>query len=181
MNQPNRNGARAGDSERFWTVGRALSLLAVAVLAGAWVWAFSPFAPRGHPDRMEDRTFPEQAEVVCSAARDDLAEIPRAFEAEDPAGRADFIDTATDRLAEMIDDLADIAPEPVDEDSRTVQLWLEDWRTYLGDRDRYSVVLRSGDDPAFTVTERDGVGVTEFVDGFADANDMESCMIPLDV
>jgi hypothetical protein len=169
--------------ERFWTVGRALATLVLVVMAGAWVWGFSPLAPRGHPDRMEDRTFPEAAQTVCGAVRDQLDLLPRAFEAQDPAERGTFIDEASEFLRTMVDDLEDIAPAVVtgDSDTENVQKWLADWRTYIGDRDTYADVLRTGDDPAFTVTAIDGAQVTERIDGFADANDMENCQVPLDV
>lgn len=169
--------------ERFWTVGRVLATVALVVMAGAWVWGFSPLAPRGHPDRMEDRTFPEAAQTVCGAVREELDMLPRAFEAEDPPERAAFIDEASGFLRTMLDDLDDLAPTVVDGDSDTenVQKWLADWRTYIGDRSTYADVLRTGEDPAFTVTAIDGAQVTERIDGFADANDMENCQVPEDV
>lgn len=174
MNQPD---------ERFWTIGRALATLALVVMAGAWVWGFSPLAPRGHPDRMEDRTFSEAAQTVCGAVRDELDLLPRAFEAENPPERGAFIDEASGLLRTMVADLDDIAPPVVagHTDTENVQKWLADWRTYIGDRDTYAAVLRTGDDPPFTVTAVDGAQVTERIDGFADANDMENCQVPGDV
>lgn len=166
--------------DRFWTIGRSLSIAAVVALTVAWIWVFL-FAPRGHPDRLEDRAFPEAAEAICAQAREDVLALPRAFEADDFAARADVLDEATARLATMIDDLDDIAPPVVDEDTTNISTWLDDWRTYLRDRETYAALLRVDEDPAFTVTDKGGVQVTEYIDGFADANDMESCQIPLDV
>jgi hypothetical protein len=106
--------------------------------------------------------------------------VPGAREADTPQERAEQITTSTVILQQMVDDLGVDAPTS-GRDGEMVEEWLGDWETYLGDRLRHAERLAAGDDVQFQLTAKEGDQVTEAVDGFATANDMESCSTPLDV
>ena len=60
--------------------------------------------------------------------------------------------------------------------------WLADWRTYLGDREAYADALRADPDARLLVSEKAGEGrqITGWIDEFANANRMPSCVTPTD-
>ena len=67
-------------------------------------------------------------------------------------------------------------------DGRITGLWLDDWETYIGDRERYADALAEGDEAELLVTARaTGGQITETIDHFAEINNMEDCAVPLDV
>jgi hypothetical protein len=82
-------------------------------------------------------------------------------------------------FARMVDDLADLAP-PGD-DGRIVGLWIDDWRTYLGDRREFAERLRVDPDARLLVTPAPGGRhITERIDDFAADNRIPACSTPLD-
>ncbi len=164
-----------------WSIGRVVSSLIVIAMIGFWMWAFSPWAPRGHPDELDDATFPALAEGLCVTALDEIAEIPPAFEASDLDDRASQIETSTRILETLVDDLALAAPEAGTDDGDLVQRWLADWRIYISDRFAYAADFRAGVDGAFSVTAVNGDQVTAALDLFATINRMPSCIAPTDV
>lgn len=165
-----------------WTPGRVLASLLVLAMVLWWVWAFSPLAPRGHPDALEDRAFAIRAEVVCAEALDDVADqVDPAFEAADQSERADQIREATDIFTLMVAELAGFAPDPTTRDGSLVDQWLIDWGIYLEDRYAYADDFSAGIDAAFSVTVVGGGQVTDRIDSFANANGMTSCISPTDV
>jgi hypothetical protein len=83
-------------------------------------------------------------------------------------------------LVAMVDELAELAPTE-GRDARLIEAWLEDWDTYLGDRERYADELLAGEPAELLVTARGTDQITETVDRFAAINDMVSCEVPLDV
>ncbi len=118
---------------------------------------------------------------MCAAAADELDELPPAREAETPQDRAPVVDEANTILLEMVEDLRTIAPSE-GSDARVTRLWLEDWDTYLGDRDAYVQALAAGEEAELLVTAREEGGqITETIDHFAEINNMEDCAVPLDV
>ncbi|MFV2039290.1 MAG: hypothetical protein ACC660_03515, partial [Acidimicrobiales bacterium] len=136
-----------------WSVGRVLSLLGLFAMIGFWVWAFSPLAPRGHPDELDDPAFAAFAEVRCSAAVERIAEdVPLASAAVNAAARGEQIQASTDILTLMLADLVAAAPEAGSSDGQLVALWLGDWDTYLQDRYAYAADFLAGIDQAFVVT-----------------------------
>jgi hypothetical protein len=168
------------------------TILAVSVLVatfGFWVWAFSPWAPRENPDRLEDREFAESAEQRCSLTLVRIAEIPSARAAETPAERADQVELATLEVEAMVTDLRGLAEGVVDQTEQDILAqWFADWDQYVADRWAHVERLRSasGDTPgrdlAFVVSAVVGTGIyTERLDGFARVNDMDSCLVPGDV
>jgi hypothetical protein len=85
--------------------------------------------------------------------------------------------------AAMLDDLDDLETlVPTRDERRRADEWLGDWRTYLGDRERYAEALRTDPDARLLVSEKPGEGqqITGWIDEFANANRMPSCASPTD-
>ena len=170
----------SNDSRRF-TLGRGISLLLLLIIAIFWIWALSPLAPSGHPDKLDDSDFAIQAKALCTDAEKQLQEIPFALSAASPEERADQIDRGTAIYRDLLANLSDIAPDISTRDGELVRLWLTDYSIYLDDRDRYAEKFRDGIDEAFTVTKKGSRWVTDPVDEFAKANKIRECLVPLDV
>lgn len=170
-----------GDTHRPSRIGFVAGALVLVASAVFWVWAFSPWAPRGNPDRLEDRTFPERAEQICSEASERIEALPPASDARTPQERAVVVQEANELLSSMIEELRGSATGTA-EDVELISLWLDDYEVLLSDRERHAARLAAGEDPRFTVTATDeGSPIDERIDGFARVNDMESCLVPLDV
>ncbi len=182
-----REGLRTGpeDEGRWgWSPGRIATVCGLVLIIAFWVWAFSPLAPRGHPDKLDDDTFSVYAEGRCSTAVNQVAnDVPLASAAATVGERAEQINEATDIFAVMVEDLTERAPEVGSRDGDLVQLWLTDWGIYLDDRYAYAEDFRAGLDAPFTVTVA-GAGrgqITDPIDSFAIANLMDACASPQDV
>lgn len=170
------------DGRWGWSLGRVVAAALVVAMFLFWIWAFSPLAPRGHPDELDEPTFSIFAESRCAAALQDIADnVAPAFDAQNLDDRAQQITASTDILAEMVADLARQAPDTATRDGSLVQLWLTDWDIYLGDRYAYADVFRAGRDEPFSVTAINRDQVTAPIDSFANANGMISCASPTDV
>ena len=61
--------------------------------------------------------------------------------------------------------------------------WLDDWSTYIGDREDYVQNLRVDDDARFLETTKgsDTRGITRAINSFAQVNRMTSCETPADL
>ena len=176
-------GGRGGN-RRWLPKSRAGSTVAVAalvVMAGFWIWAFSPLAPSGHPDVLHNVVFTHDAEDICARRVAAAGLLPGAAEATGPRDRAGQIRTSTLLFQEMIAELRAEADHVVGSDADLLDAWLVDWETYLDDRRAYAEILAGGSDPPFTVTARDGDAVTSYIDIFAEVNAMPSCATPGDV
>ena len=178
-------GADGPGGGRRWLpksrTGSTVAVAALVVMAGFWIWAFSPLAPSGHPDVLHDVVFTHDAEDICARWVAEADGLPTAAEATGPEDRATQLTAATRLSAAMVDELRDRAEEVVGSDRELVDAWLLDWRTYLDNRRDYAVTLAGGSDPPFTVTARDGEAVTGYIDIFAEVNSMPSCATPGDV
>ena len=161
--------------------GASIAVVALAVMAGFWVWAFSPLAPSGHPDTLYNVVFTHNAEDICAATVAAAGRLPGAAEATGPEDRAGQIRTSTPLFEDMVTELRAEADDVVGSDADLVDAWLADWDTYLGDRRTYAATLAGGSDPPFTVSSRDGEGVDSYIDIFAEVNAMPSCATPGDV
>ena len=150
-------------------------------MAGFWIWAFSPLAPSGHPDELDDVVFGDDAQDICERAVNRVDDLPGAVEATGPEDRAGQIRASTLVFEEMVTELRGEADAVVGSDVDLVDAWLTDWETYLGDRRAYADTLAGGSDPPFTVSARDGEGVTSYIDIFAEVNAMPDCATPGDV
>lgn len=160
--------------------------VAVAGMVGMWVYVLylAFFVGRQPPvDRLDDPAFARAAEARCADAVAEVDELLPASESPSAAARAEVLDEANATFAVMLDDLdelASLAPEGSQRD--TVDEWLADWRTYLGDRQAFADALRQDPDSRLLVSEKPGTGrhITLWIDEFANANRMESCVSPGD-
>lgn len=164
--------------------GRILAVLVALSIAGLWAYALWGPTEKTFPGTLADPTFAEQAQEICTATAAQLAELEPAYASRDASARADVIARANDDLAAMIVRLEAIAPSAESgNDGRMIQEWLADWRTYLGDRQRYVAALASDPEARFYVSEKDRRQVTEPIDFFAGrANEqMTNCVTPGDL
>ena len=143
------------------------------------------FGPGRQPpiDRLDDPAFAEAAEERCAAA---LEQVDRrrspAPRTPRPSGRPCWTE-ADGTYAAMLDDLDGLqALAPAGDQRRRATEWLSDWRTYLGDREAYADALRTDPGARLLVSEKPGEGqqITGWIDEFAKANRMESCVTPTD-
>ena len=175
---------RPGGNQRWLPKSRTsagVAVAALAVMAGFWIWAFSPLAPSGHPDVLYDVVFTHDAEEICARTVAAANRLPGAAEATGPEDRARQIQASTPLYGEMVAELRARADDVVGADTDLLDAWFADWGTYLDDRRAYAEILAGGSDPPFTVTARDGDAVTSYIDIFADVNSMPSCATPEDV
>jgi hypothetical protein len=181
---PGSPGPELEDAEPL-SVGRRLSrVLAVVVAVGiAGLWAYALWGPvqRTPQGRLDTATFPGVAEPICAEALAAIDALPPAYESRDAAVRADVVDDANDALAVMLDRLEAVAPPTTDDDGRMIDEWLGDWRTFLGDRERYVEALAADPAARLLVSEKDRRQVTEPIDYFATVNDMPACATPGDL
>jgi len=149
------------------------------------LWGYALWGPteRTFPGALADPAFATQAEAICTVTASQLAALEPAYETRDSGARAEVLEEANGDLAAMLAQLTEIAPSADSgNDGRMIQAWLADWRTFLGDRERYVVALQADAGARFYVSEKDGRQITEPIDFFAErANDMPNCVTPGDV
>jgi hypothetical protein len=152
-----------------------------------WVYViYLAVGPGRQPpiDRLDDPAFAEAAEPRCADALEVIGELPVANATPDAADRADVIEQANVAFGSMLDDLDDLVDlAPAGDQRERATAWLADWRTYLGDRQQYADALRVDADARLLVSEKAGEGrqITGWIDEFARANRMPSCVTPGDV
>jgi hypothetical protein len=166
------------EATRWSTAGRVAAVVIVVGIVAMWVYIFSRTG-REHPlDQLGDPAYAEEAQARCEAAIQPLEDAPPAGT---PPARADQLEEANRRLRALVDELERLAPER-GQDAGLVGEWLDDWDTYLGDREEYVDALRrDGEDAEFLVTPRGGRQITLTMEHFADINDMPDCAPPGDV
>jgi hypothetical protein len=161
-------------------------LLVVAGLVAMWGYVlYLAFGPGRQPpiDRLDDPAFAVAAEDRCAEALDAVGALPVASESTTAAERADVLDRADAMFVEMLDDLDGMTHlAPAGDQRRRATEWLADWRTYLGDRQAFADALRADPDARLLVSEKPGEGrqITGWIDEFAKANRMPSCVTPTD-
>jgi hypothetical protein len=99
------------------------------------------------------------------------------------AERADVVARADAAFGDMLDDLEGMLHlAPAGDQRLRASEWLADWRTYLGDREDYVEALRADPGARLLVSEKPGEGrhITGWIDEFAKANRMPSCVTPAD-
>jgi hypothetical protein len=161
-------------------------LVVVVALVSMWGYVlYLAFGPGRQPpiDRLDDPAFAAAAEERCADTLDAVDELPVASESPTAADRADVLARADAEFAAMLDDLdgmVDLAP--AGDQRRRATEWLADWRTYLGDREAFADALRSDPEARLLVSEKEGEGrqITGWIDEFAQANRMPSCVTPTD-
>jgi hypothetical protein len=177
------HGAPAGRSSR---VGRLVVIVVVCALVSMWGYVlYLAFGPGRQPpiDRLDDPAFAEAAEERCASALEDVDRLPVASASHTATERADVLARANGAYAAMLDDLADLAAlAPAGDQRRRATEWLADWRTYLGDREKYADALRTDPDARLLVSAKPGQNqqITGWIDEFANANRMPSCVSPTD-
>ena len=183
--QERREGAEGAHSHtdrkqgsRSW---KYAATVVVLIFVSYWLYVFLPISKPENPDLLSDAAFGRKAEALCSSAKQRIAELPGAAQADDPEDRSVQVTDSTDVWEELTDELEAIAVETGASDYDLISAWLEDWREYLEDRRRYSETLAGGEDPPFLISTRRGRGVTEYISAFAEANGMPSCAAPDDV
>jgi hypothetical protein len=186
------NGTDDGDSQpgtppsRTGRRGRVVIGCVVVVLLAMWAYVlFLAFGPGRQPpiDRLDDPAFAQSGEDRCAEALSAIGELPVASATPDPADRADVLDEANAIYAAMIDDLDEMTRLVPDAEQRGhAREWVADWRTHLGDRQAYATALRTDPGARLLVSEKAGEGrqITGWIDEFALANRMPSCVSPTD-
>ena len=165
-------------------VTRVLGLTGFAAFAAFWIWALF-FASKEGVNRIEDRAWVEQAQSICEQAANErtaLANYTRLDEggAELILQRADIVDVATDSLARMLDSLETL-PLTGEKGRAIIPMWIDEYRTYLGDRRNYTEQLRAtGENLPFYETANK-IPISERLATFAADNEMPACKPPLDL
>lgn len=158
-------------------------ILVALVVMWAWIWFF---APRENVDRFSERAFPEAAEPICAVAHQAILALPSGRETPTVAERAAVVREGTEIVAAMVADLEAIAGLVTDpDDAEILRLWFDDWHDlYLADRWAHVERLEAatpdtpGEDLAFLVQD---LRYGRRIDGLANVNDMDSCVIPGDI
>ena len=165
-------------------LSRTLALIGFGVFATFWIWALF-FASKEGVNRIEDRAWVESAQSICETAADErtaLANYTRLDEggAELIRQRADIVDEASDTLDRMLNSLETI-PLTGEKGRAIIPLWIDEYRTYLGDRRNYTAQLReSGENLPFYETANQ-IPISERLATFAADNEMPACKPPLDL
>jgi hypothetical protein len=164
-------------------VALVATLIAVAVLLGGWVYVLFLYDPGLMIDELADRSFPDAAEQVCAAAMQQFDELPTADLATSASERADVVARSNVILSQMIADLRPLQPTGPPEVADGVGEWLDDWTTYIGNRESYVENLRLDDEARFLESTKgsDTKGITRAINSFAQVNRMDSCTTPADL
>ena len=144
------------------------------LLLVAWALAFTNGVQSVQPT-IDDEDFVAEAEDLCKAVRDRLADAAQARRDEDlgPAGQADAVEDTVDTLAAMVRDLRRIQPPGAD--GKQVAAWLADWERVLDTGRRTADALRREDSDAREQAARDGQAPARAVNAFAGANGLPAC------
>ena len=182
-------------------MGRVLAAAVVVASFGFWVWAFTPWARRENPARIDDRGFVAAIDARCADFQALIAALPPVRPETELRQRAEQVRTGTEAVESLIADLraaaaglSAVTDSNGPPDSELVGKWLEDWGVYVADRRAYESSLEAaasgapdgaasqGADIRFLLSDAAPVGIyTERMDGFARLNNMDNCQIPGDV
>ncbi len=175
---------RVPDDETYWTFGRIAAAAVAASLVVFWlaIWGYALLSDEidQNPDELTDQTYVARADAACQAAKQEIDSLGSPLEVTSPAERADLLDQSNPVVARLVRRLNVIEVDnPTDRD--LVDDWIDDWESYLADRERHVERLRTEGDVRFLVTTVGSSHVTVRIDGFARVNDMNNCEIPLDL
>jgi hypothetical protein len=161
-------------------------IISVCVLIAAmWVYAFG-FASRESFNRIGDENWKVRTEAACQKAEDQRFALQdlTAMNPNNPSDlkkKAEIVDAATDALEQAINSIALDIPSDA-KGQELVPQWLNDYRTYIGDRRNFAEQLRTVQRrPLFAETELEGVPISEKIGKFARENDIRTCQPPLDL
>jgi len=170
---------------RRWTPSRIAVVLTVLALVSMWVYVLYLAFGRGRQepiDRIDDPAFAAAGEARCALAVRAVGKLPLADESPNATARAGVIDKANADFTAMVNDLDRLATRiPNAEERSQTQAWLADWRKFIGDRQDFADTLRHDPDARMLVSAKGGMQITEWIDEFANANRMDSCVSPTDV
>jgi len=176
---------RPGDDAPERSVGRTILVAAglafVAATFGVWLYALFIYDPGLMIDELADTTFPEAAEVICHRARVDIEALPTAEQTPTADERADVVDEANDALRRMHEQLGTAVPTEESRINDGIRQWVEDWGTFIADREDYAADLRNDPDRRFTESLKSNRQISRAIDAFAQVNRMPSCTVPGDV
>ena len=176
--QPDSEAPAVWSSLGSWA-GRVAAASFVIAMIGLWSYAL--FAPRSdHPDLLDDPEFSIAAEAICMDVRAQIDGLPKAHDTPDPLERSVVITQANMLLQSQVAQLRMVAPNS-DRDGTLVSSWLDDWSTYIADRDIYAATLAIDPSARMLESSRGGDHISEALEGFAEANQMYSCGPPGDV
>ena len=172
----------AGGTRPPRRTGFYLTLAAVLAIVGAWVYVLFIYEPH-IKDELEDRAFPTQAEQVCAAAVEQLERLEPANLAASAEDRASTVEQSNVILREMVADLRPLVPTEPQNVTDGVNEWLDDWETYIDNREQYAAGLREDPDTRFLESTKGTAtkGITRAINGFTEVNEMESCSTPADL
>jgi hypothetical protein len=173
---------RTRPASRWRVVRTALVVLVAALLVAMWAGIFLGFFDKRAPGTLDDPGFAGQAEPICAATKARLDALPKAFETTDHTARADVVAQSNADLHAMLDQLRAIAPA-AGRDGRMTQEWLDDWSTYVANREDYVERLRADATARFYESTKSSPNeqISKPVDRFAYVNDMDSCDTPKDM
>ncbi len=171
------------------STGHRIALVLGATFAvatfGVWIYALFFYDPGLMIDELKDQRFPKAAEEICHQARVKIEALPTASETKDHVERADVVDEANAALRQMTTELAAIVPTDGDAKEQRVNSgvaqWVDDWNTFIGDREDYATALREDPMTRFTESLKSNRQISRAIDAFAQVNRMDSCAVPGDV
>ncbi|MEY4339842.1 MAG: hypothetical protein RLZ14_1692 [Actinomycetota bacterium] len=173
---------------RRWLSITTKSVLAVLCLmmAAMWVYYFF-FASDQGVYQLSDASWRTTAKPICEAAQAEraaLADTEGGYienpTVEQMVQRADIVDSATNIIERMLDDIMAI-PVATDRDRALLKVFDENYRIIIGDRRRYAAQLRAGNLVAYSETVVAGGPVSNVVLDFTagvKGNDVPSCSPP---
>lgn len=157
-----------------------------ALIAAMWGYYFF-FASDKGVYQMQDKSWRVAASKICAAAtkaREALTDTSEGYITnpthEQMLQRADIVDTATDILEQMLNDLVAI-PVDNDDDVARLQTFEENYRIILSDRRRYTERLRKFELAPYDETLVAGGPVSNVVLDFTagvKGNDVPECSPP---
>lgn len=168
-------------AHRSWTAGRIAAVMAVLAMVLFWLWIWSGAPAKDNPDKLKDKAYVTSLETRCKAMVKAIDALPPAQTTPDPVERADVLDQANAILVDFVADLRADAPT-TGPAAKSVDGWLDDWETYVRDRQEYADALRT-DPKARLLLDQSPLGdsVDKTVQIFAEVNEIPDCSTPGDV
>ena len=162
---------------------RAILVLICGLIAAMWVYAFV-FAPKAGVYFVTDKTWRTSADQICATAQQKrlaLVDTTGGYIANPTHAqmiqRADIVDTATDLLDGMVNDV-EALPLAGAKDQERVAIFMKYYRQIIEDRRAYTARLRAFDLEPYRETLVKGGPVTNVVIDFTTGNDITHCMPP---
>jgi hypothetical protein len=169
---------------RLWV--KVLLVVLCGLMAAMWIYYFL-FASDQGVYQLQDETWRLKAKPVCEAAQAERAKLEDTTggfitdpTTEQMAQRAALVDTSTDIIEQMLDDIVAI-PVATERDQLRMDVFEENYRIIISDRRRYAASLHDGILVPYTETVVGGGPVSNVVLDFTagvKGNDVPSCSPP---